>query len=169
MWENIVQPDRTLMTIGRVLIACWITKATNTHWEYAILIDFPLQQWLQEFFFWKIYCKESITTISTIYKIFPLTNLNTYLQGDSLARGPQESTTCPCPNQINPFLRPSHFLHAQLVSFLVGLRTYQHPGGVSIPHGIYKRILLFGLWRNYMLHGPLRKEPRATIRVPLWV
>jgi hypothetical protein len=29
-------------------IACWITKATNTHSEYAILIAFPLQQWLHE-------------------------------------------------------------------------------------------------------------------------
>jgi len=40
----------------------------------------------------------------------------------------QESTTCPYPRQINPFLCPSHFWQAQLVSFLVGLRTYQHPG-----------------------------------------
>jgi hypothetical protein len=29
-------------------IACWITKATNTHTEYVILIDFPLQVWLHE-------------------------------------------------------------------------------------------------------------------------
>jgi hypothetical protein len=27
-------------------IACWITKATNTHSEYVILIAFPPQQWL---------------------------------------------------------------------------------------------------------------------------
>ena len=40
----------------------------------------------------------------------------------------QESTTFPYRSQINPFLCPSHFLQAQLVSFLVGLRTYQHPG-----------------------------------------
>ena len=40
----------------------------------------------------------------------------------------QESTTCPFPSQINPFLCPSHFSQAQLVSFLVGLRTYLHPG-----------------------------------------
>jgi len=26
-------------------IACWITKATNTHSEYLILIAFPRQQW----------------------------------------------------------------------------------------------------------------------------
>jgi hypothetical protein len=28
--------------------ACWVNKATNTHSGYVILIDFPLQQWLQE-------------------------------------------------------------------------------------------------------------------------
>ena len=30
----------------RNLIACCISKATNTHSEYVILIDFPLRQWL---------------------------------------------------------------------------------------------------------------------------
>jgi hypothetical protein len=29
-------------------IACWITKATNAHSEYVILIAFPRQQWLRE-------------------------------------------------------------------------------------------------------------------------
>ena len=33
-----------------------------------------------------------------------------------------------CLRQIWPFLCPSHFWQARLVSFLVGLRTYQHPG-----------------------------------------
>jgi len=47
--------------------------------------------------------------------------------GSSLPHS-QQSTTCPYPNQINPFLCPSQFWQAQLVSFLVGLRTYQHPG-----------------------------------------
>jgi len=36
------------MTIRRMRIACWKTKATNTHSEYVILIVFPLQQWLHE-------------------------------------------------------------------------------------------------------------------------
>jgi len=36
------------MTIWRVRIACWITKATNIHSEYVIHIAFPLQQWLHE-------------------------------------------------------------------------------------------------------------------------
>jgi hypothetical protein len=29
-------------------IALWITKATNAHSEYVIVIAFPLQQWLHE-------------------------------------------------------------------------------------------------------------------------
>ena len=37
------------MTIWRMRIACWITKATDTHSEYVLThIAFPLQQWLHE-------------------------------------------------------------------------------------------------------------------------
>ena len=36
------------MTIWRKCFACWITKATKTHSEYAILIAFPLQPWKYE-------------------------------------------------------------------------------------------------------------------------
>jgi len=48
MWENTVQLDRPQMTIWHMRIACWITKATNTHSEYVIHIAFPQQQWLCE-------------------------------------------------------------------------------------------------------------------------
>jgi len=48
MWKNIADPDRPPLAIWRLHIACWITKATNTHSEYVILIAFPLQQWLRE-------------------------------------------------------------------------------------------------------------------------
>jgi hypothetical protein len=34
--------------IRRMRFACWITKATDTHAEYVILIAFPLQHWLRE-------------------------------------------------------------------------------------------------------------------------
>ena len=47
IWKNIVKPDRLQMTTRRLRVACWISKATNTHSEYVILISFPLQQWLQ--------------------------------------------------------------------------------------------------------------------------
>jgi hypothetical protein len=36
------------MRIWRMRIACWITKATNTHSQYLIPTVIPLQQWLQE-------------------------------------------------------------------------------------------------------------------------
>jgi hypothetical protein len=36
MWENIVQPDRPHTILWRMRIACWITKATDTHLEYVI-------------------------------------------------------------------------------------------------------------------------------------
>jgi hypothetical protein len=32
----------------RMRVACWISKATNTHSEYVILTAFLLQQWLNE-------------------------------------------------------------------------------------------------------------------------
>ena len=48
MWENTAQPDRPQITIGRMRIASWIPKTTNTHSEYVTFIAFPLQQWFQE-------------------------------------------------------------------------------------------------------------------------
>jgi hypothetical protein len=38
IWKNIVEPGRPQMTICYKHIACWITKATNTHSEYVILL-----------------------------------------------------------------------------------------------------------------------------------
>jgi hypothetical protein len=34
--------------IQHMCFACWITKATDTHAEYVILIAFPQQQWLHK-------------------------------------------------------------------------------------------------------------------------
>jgi hypothetical protein len=48
MLKNSVQPNRPQMTIRRMHIACWITKATDIHSEYVICIAFPLQEWLHE-------------------------------------------------------------------------------------------------------------------------
>jgi hypothetical protein len=48
MWKILVVPDRPQLTIERMRIAYWITKATNIHSEYVVLIVFPLQQWLHE-------------------------------------------------------------------------------------------------------------------------
>jgi hypothetical protein len=35
-------------TIWRMRCACWVTKATDTHSEYVIIIAFPWQQLLHE-------------------------------------------------------------------------------------------------------------------------
>jgi hypothetical protein len=48
MWKTVLDPDRTQMTVRRMRFALWIPKATNTHSEYVIFIDFPLQEWLRE-------------------------------------------------------------------------------------------------------------------------
>jgi hypothetical protein len=48
MWNSIVGPDRPQITIWRMRIACRITKATNAHSEYVILIASPFQQLLRE-------------------------------------------------------------------------------------------------------------------------
>jgi hypothetical protein len=34
--------------IWRMSFQCWITKDTNTHSEYVVLISFPQQQWLHK-------------------------------------------------------------------------------------------------------------------------
>ena len=48
MRKYTVQQGRPQITIWRMLIACWITKPTDTNSEYVILIDFPRQKWLRE-------------------------------------------------------------------------------------------------------------------------
>jgi hypothetical protein len=42
MWKNVVEPNRPQITIRRMLITCWIPKATNTHSYYVIFIAFPM-------------------------------------------------------------------------------------------------------------------------------
>jgi len=43
-----VELDRPQVTIWRMRIACWITKATDTPAEYVIFIAFGRQQRLRE-------------------------------------------------------------------------------------------------------------------------
>jgi len=47
-WNNIVERGRPQIKIWCIRIVCWITKATNTHSEYVIIIAFAWQQWLHE-------------------------------------------------------------------------------------------------------------------------
>jgi len=58
MWKNTIERGRPQLTvwrmriarmrIARMRIARWISKATNTHSEYVILIALLQQQWLYE-------------------------------------------------------------------------------------------------------------------------
>ena len=48
MWKNAIQPEATDNITWRMRFARWITKGTNTHSQYVILIACPLQQWLHE-------------------------------------------------------------------------------------------------------------------------
>jgi hypothetical protein len=40
--------DDNIIGLRRMRFACWITKATDTHSEYVILIAFPRQEWFRE-------------------------------------------------------------------------------------------------------------------------
>ena len=46
MWKNILDPDRSQMTIWNIRIACWLPRATNAQACYVIFTVFPLEQWL---------------------------------------------------------------------------------------------------------------------------
>jgi hypothetical protein len=40
IWKHIVEPDRPQMTVWRMRFVYWITKASDAHSEYVILIAF---------------------------------------------------------------------------------------------------------------------------------
>jgi hypothetical protein len=48
MSKNVVETDRSQVTIWYVRFACWITKVTDIHSEYIIFIAFSRHQWLRE-------------------------------------------------------------------------------------------------------------------------
>ena len=53
LWENVGKRGKAGQatdgnTTRRMRFACWLTKATDTHYEYAILIASPRHQWLRE-------------------------------------------------------------------------------------------------------------------------
>jgi hypothetical protein len=47
-FKNTAELDMPQMTILLTHLACWISKATNTHADYVIPISFRLQLWLHE-------------------------------------------------------------------------------------------------------------------------
>jgi hypothetical protein len=53
LWDNVekygtARQATNVNIIRRMRFACWITKATDTHSQYLILIGFPHQHWLRE-------------------------------------------------------------------------------------------------------------------------
>jgi len=56
------------MTIWRMGITCWITKATDTDSEYTTFIALPLQQWLHE----------SASMLRYTYIDFPVLSIEAY-------------------------------------------------------------------------------------------
>jgi hypothetical protein len=53
LWDNVKKYCRAGQAtdgsiIRRMRIDCWITKATNRHSEYVILVAFPRQKWFRE-------------------------------------------------------------------------------------------------------------------------
>jgi len=46
VWKNLVESGTPHTTVWRMHAACWIPKATNTHFEYVILIALPQQKML---------------------------------------------------------------------------------------------------------------------------
>jgi len=48
IYKNTVELDRPQMTVGGMRISSWISKATNTHSIYVILITFPQQRSLHK-------------------------------------------------------------------------------------------------------------------------
>jgi len=53
LWDNVEKYGTAGQATGdniirRMPFACWITKATDTHSEYILLIAFPRQNWVRE-------------------------------------------------------------------------------------------------------------------------
>jgi hypothetical protein len=82
------------MTTWRMRIACWIPKATSTQSEHAIIIDVPLQKWLQErtlmfsyTYFACLVVTESVCTVQyRLNLITILFNLHLFFRGVAVAQ-----------------------------------------------------------------------------------
>jgi len=77
MWKNMVQPGKPQMIILRMRFASWITKDTNTHSDYVILIAFPRQQWFRECGMLYAHCLSCYALTSQVSWYVVLQRLNT--------------------------------------------------------------------------------------------
>ena len=101
------------MTIWRKRIACWITKATNSHSVCVILIALPLQQWLQE----------GAGMLRSMYFIHCLSCLHSFQFF---------STNHPCSSQIAPFI-PTVTCRIRLLSPSLLLKDWDVSKAGSFP------------------------------------
>jgi len=74
MSKNIVEPGGPQMTVWRMHIACWITKATNTHSDYTILISVPRQLCLHESASMLRYTYSTLPVLF-LFSVFNMSNL----------------------------------------------------------------------------------------------
>ena len=77
MWKNTLEPAGPQTKIGRMSIAGWISKATNTLSEYVTVIAFPLQKFLHEHASLLRYTYSAclVTYSVVIYEVGPLKTL----------------------------------------------------------------------------------------------
>ena len=75
--KNMLEPDNT---IWHICFACRITKATNTHSVFIIIVAFPWQQWLNECA--SMFRYKDMTCLVFLFCVFRLVvNCSQYLTG----------------------------------------------------------------------------------------
>jgi len=65
MWRAKQATDNYI--IQCMCFACWITKATDTHPEYVLLIAFPRRQWLRECV--SVLCYTYVTYLVSVFRL----------------------------------------------------------------------------------------------------
>jgi hypothetical protein len=91
-------------TKQHIYFSCWITKATDTHSEYVILIALPQHQWLHE----HIPKLRYMYTVCLVYLLSPVKQI----LGQSFASGHE----CFLPELLNLSFRSIliQYIHSQL-------------------------------------------------------
>jgi len=146
------------MTAGRMRIACWITKATDTHThtEYVIFIAFPLQQWLHKhasmlrhttlpvllyYYYYYYYYFIKLVTCLTMTRVWTL-NLNKFR--NKIPRTPkamQNNTAAPATERTASRLQQG----SRALVLLLGCRPAK-PYLVSGPVRNHEHVLVWFCW-----------------------
>ena len=130
MWKNIAEPGRPQMTTWRMRFACWIPKATNTHWEYLILIAFPLQQSLYE----RASMLHYMYTLPALFNLilhhthlcnlFPVTNGRTALDNSWIIISIVKPTRCTNVSNLFYFVMTLYMFRTVFPSIISSSRLY---------------------------------------------